>query len=128
MSGPACVIIINCGAAVRGAAAGFAAYFTDDSSFPRAAATRLNVTNEELCRFAQVVLTARDPIEISAAYEERIEKLGNKLLKLAADMNAWIRKPTGESAVTEIATRAMDLADAQCGLFGELVSEYGDGS
>jgi len=122
-----CQIIINCGAAVRGASAGFAALYTDDMSYPRAAATRLNVTNEELCRFAQTVLTAREPIIISDAYGEKIEKLGEKALNLAADMNAWLRSPagSGSTGAFKIANRAMDLADDQCKLFGDLVSEYG---
>lgn len=130
MSGLGCVIIINCGAAVRGAAAGFAAYFAGavnaEGSYIGAAATRLNVTNEELCRFAQVVLTAREPILISAEFGEEIEKLGDVALKLAAEMNAWLRVRKGANDIAaKLADRAMDLADQQCVLFGRLVSEYG---
>lgn len=127
----ACQIIINCGAKVRGAAAGFAERF-EIGKYPRAAATRLNVTNEELCRFAQTVLTAREPIVIEPEYAAKIKELGDVALKLAADMDIYIRcigqSIQSKQSPEKLADRAMNLADAQCDLFGDLVDEYGGGS
>jgi hypothetical protein len=40
-------------------------------------------------------------------------------------MNAAVRTAISAKEAVKIAERAMDLADAQCKLFGEMVSEYG---